>query len=68
MIEIRGIGIFDITQMFGIQSVIEESEIKLMIKLEKFTKNSQFERLVEKFTTHITSWGNRNSYNRNFTI
>ncbi len=53
MIEIRGIGIFDITQMFGIQSVIEESEIKLMIKLEKFTKNSQFERLVEKFTTHM---------------
>ena len=52
MVEIRGIGIFDITQMFGIQSVIEESEIKLMIKLEKFTQNKQMERLVEKFTTH----------------
>ncbi len=49
MVEIRGIGIFDITQMFGIQSVIEEAEIKLIIRLEKFDKNVKINRILEKF-------------------
>ncbi len=51
MVEIRGIGIFDITQMFGVQSVIEETEIKLIVKLEKFDKNVRIDRIIEKFQT-----------------
>ncbi len=51
-IEVRGIGIVDIKQIFGVGSVKEMKNIDLVIKLELWDQNKQYDRLglVNEYT------------------
>lgn len=44
-IELRGIGIINVKQMFGVQSVKDTQAIDLIIKLETWEKGRQYDRL-----------------------
>jgi HPr kinase/phosphorylase len=44
-IEVRGIGIINVRQMFGVQSVKDSNEIDLIIKLEYWEKGKVYDRL-----------------------
>lgn len=44
-IELRGIGIVDVKSMFGVQSVRENQEIDLVITLEEWSKDREYDRL-----------------------
>ena len=44
-IELRGIGIIDVKTLFGVESVKNEQEINLVIKLEEYNKNQEYDRL-----------------------
>ncbi len=44
-IELRGIGIIDIRQMFGVESIKATQSIDLVIKLEVWEKNKEYDRL-----------------------
>lgn len=44
-IELRGIGIVDAKSLFGVESVKNEQEINLVIKLEEFNKEQEYDRL-----------------------
>lgn len=44
-IELRGIGIIDAKSLFGVESVKDEQEISLVIKLEEFDKQQEYDRL-----------------------
>ncbi len=44
-IELRGIGIINVKQMFGVQSVKDTQGIDLIIKLESWEKEKQYDRL-----------------------
>ncbi|GBG05390.1 HPr(Ser) kinase/phosphatase [Lactobacillus rodentium] len=45
LMEIRGIGIIDVMNLFGAGSVRDQSEIQLIIKLENWNPDSNYERL-----------------------
>lgn len=44
-IELRGIGIIDVKTLYGVQSVENTKSIDLVIKLEEFDKDKQYDRL-----------------------
>lgn len=44
-IELRGIGIVNAKSLFGVESVKDEQEIDLVIKLEEFNKEQDYDRL-----------------------
>lgn len=44
-IELRGIGIIDAKALFGVESVKNEQQIDLVIKLEEFNKEQDYDRL-----------------------
>lgn len=44
-IELRGIGIIDAKTLFGVESVKNEQEIDLVIRLEEFSKDQEYDRL-----------------------
>ena len=44
-IELRGIGIIDAKALFGAESVKNEQEIELVIKLEEFNKEQEYDRM-----------------------
>ena len=44
-IELRGIGIIDVKNLFGVESVKEKQEIDLVIKLEDWKKEKEYDRL-----------------------
>ena len=44
-IELRGIGIVDVKTMFGISSVKETSQVDLVIRLEDWSKEKEYDRL-----------------------
>lgn len=44
-IEVRGIGIINVKQMFGVQSVKDTQDIDLIIKLEYWEKGKEYDRL-----------------------
>jgi HPr kinase/phosphorylase len=44
-IEIRGIGIVDVKMLFGVQSVKEDQEINLVIKLSEWSKDQEYDRI-----------------------
>ena len=44
-IELRGIGIVDVKTLFGVSSVKEDQEIDLVIKLEEWSKDKEYDRL-----------------------
>lgn len=52
-IELRGIGVVDVQQLFGMSSVREEKNLDLVIKLEPWNENVFYDRLGtnEEFTT-----------------
>ena len=53
-IELRGIGIIDVKTLFGVESVKEKQTIDLVIKLEDWNKDSQYDRLgLEEEYTEI---------------
>ena len=45
LIELRGIGIVDVKALFGVQSVRETQTIDLVITLEEWDKNKEYDRL-----------------------
>ncbi len=60
-IEVRGIGIINVKQMFGVQSVMDSAKIDLVIKLEHWEKGKVYDRIglneeyVEILDTKIVS-------------
>ena len=54
-IELRGIGIVDIKTMFGVSSVKESQSIDLVIKLEEWSKDKEYDRLglEEEYTEYL---------------
>ncbi len=44
-IELRGIGIIDVKQMFGVESIKDSHSLDLVIKLEVWDKDKEYERL-----------------------
>lgn len=55
LIELRGIGIVDVKAMFGVQSVRETQTIDLVITLEEWDKDKEYDRLgaEEKYTEFL---------------
>ena len=51
-VEVRGIGIIDIKEIFGVGSIKEEQQIDMVIHLEPWDKNKQYDRLgmVDEYT------------------
>lgn len=45
MLEIRGIGIIDVSQMYGASSVLDEKKIDLVIELEMWQPDKKYERI-----------------------
>lgn len=45
LLEIRGIGIIDISKMYGISSVLDEKTINLVIELEMWQRSKSYERI-----------------------
>lgn len=57
-IELRGIGIVDVKTLFGVQSVRETQNIDLVITLEDWNKEKEYDRLgLEEEYTEF--WGNK---------
>lgn len=54
-IELRGIGIVDVKTLFGVSSVMETSSIDLVIKLEDWDKDKEYDRLglEEEYTEYL---------------
>lgn len=53
-IELRGIGIVDVKNLYGVESVKEKQEIDLVIKLEEWKKDREYDRLgMEEEYTEI---------------
>lgn len=57
-IEVRGIGIINAKQMFGVQSVKDTQSIDLIIKLESWNKDTHYDRLGLS-EEHIEILGNK---------
>ncbi len=57
-IELRGIGIIDVKNLFGVGSVKDTQSINMVIKLEDWDRNKEYDRLgmEERFTEYL---GNR---------
>ncbi|MCL2799962.1 MAG: HPr(Ser) kinase/phosphatase [Endomicrobia bacterium] len=54
LIEVRGVGIIDVNNLFGVGSILEESHIELVIKLEEWENVKKHERLgIEEYYTEI---------------
>jgi HPr kinase/phosphorylase len=52
--EVRGLGIIDVTKIFGVSSVIEQSKIELVVRLEADDKTQDYERVgLEQRSTEI---------------
>jgi len=43
--EVRGLGIIDVTKIFGVSSVIEKSRIELVVRLETEDQNQDYDRI-----------------------
>lgn len=43
--EIRGLGIINITQLYGVGSVLDQNEVQLIVKLEEWDANKVYDRL-----------------------
>jgi HPr kinase/phosphorylase len=57
-IELRGIGVIDVKTLFGVESVKNTQSIDLVIKLEEWDKDKEYDRLglEEEYTEYL---GNR---------
>lgn len=45
MLEVRGIGIIDVTTLYGLSSVVQEKEIKLVMDFEHWKDDNDYDRL-----------------------
>ncbi|MBE6071100.1 MAG: HPr kinase/phosphorylase [Clostridium butyricum] len=45
MLEVRGIGIIDVTQLYGLSSVVQKKEIKLVMHFEHWKDDNDYDRL-----------------------
>jgi HPr kinase/phosphorylase len=45
MLEVRGIGIIDVTTLYGLSSVVQEKEIKLVMNFEHWKDDNDYDRL-----------------------
>lgn len=54
-IELRGIGIIDVKTLFGVESVKENQQIDMVIKLEDWNKDREYDRmgLKEEYTEYL---------------
>ena len=54
-IELRGIGIIDVKTLFGVESVKDTQSIDLVIKLEEWDKEKEYDRLglTEEYTEYL---------------
>ena len=54
-IELRGIGIIDVKTLYGVQSVMDTTNINLVIRLEDWDKEKKYDRLglEESFTEYL---------------
>ena len=54
-IELRGIGIIDVKTLFGVESVLNTQSVDLVIKLEEWDKDKEYDRLGlnEEFTEYL---------------
>lgn len=56
LIEVRGVGIIDVKNLFGIGSILDDSLIELVIKLEEWEKVKKLERVgIEEYYAEILS-------------
>jgi HPr kinase/phosphorylase len=54
LIEVRGVGIIDIRNVFGIGSTLDEARVELVIKLEEWNKVNKLDRVgLEEFYEEI---------------
>ncbi len=55
LIELRGIGIIDVKTLYGVQSVKETQSINLVIRLEEWNKDKEYDRfgLEDKYTEFL---------------
>jgi len=55
LIELRGIGIIDVKTLFGVESVKNTQEINMVIKLEEWSRDKEFDRigLEEQYTEFL---------------
>lgn len=56
-IELRGIGIVDVKELFGVSSVKESQQINMVIRLEEWDKDKEYDRLglTEEYTEFLGS-------------
>ena len=54
-IELRGIGIIDVKTLFGVESVLNTASVDLVIKLEEWDKDKEYDRLglLEEYTEYL---------------
>ena len=55
-IELRGIGIVDVRSMFGVQSIRETQNIDLVITLEDWSRDKEYDRLGLEEGVHRVPW------------
>lgn len=54
LLEIRGLGIINVTSLFGASSVLKEKRIALIVHLEEWEKHKEYDRLgIEEQTTEM---------------
>ena len=55
LIELRGIGIIDVKTLFGVEAVMDTSNIDLVIKLEEWDRDKEYDRmgLEEEYTEFL---------------
>lgn len=57
MLEIRGIGIIDVMQMYGVRSYLEKEEIKFVVELKKWDNNHDYLRTGVEEETYYNTLG-----------
>ena len=57
-IELRGIGIIDVKALFGVESVKETQSINMVIKLEDWNRDKEYDRLgmEDQYTEFLGNW------------
>jgi HPr kinase/phosphorylase len=50
--EVRGLGILNIEMLFGVASVVEEKQIDIVVRLERWNENREYDRLGIDTITH----------------
>ena len=57
-IELRGIGVIDVKALFGVESILDSSNIDMVIMLEEWDRNKEYDRLGLE-DKHVEFMGNK---------